>query len=283
MTAQTLPPMGYFGSKMRLAPKIVDLLPPHRGYIEPYCGGLSVLLAKRRSLLEVANDLDGDLMTFWRILRDRPHDLARVCRLTPHSRAEYLDAWPIPDDVDDLERARLVWVKLSQSRGGAMRRTGWRYHEAPNGRTSSMPTTLASYVDRIERAAARIRHVTLECLPAIEAVDRYGRDPENLLYVDPPYLYTTRSKSSVYAHEMGDQASHRELAEHLHAVRSAVVLSGYPDPLYEDLYADWHRLELRAGTGQANAKGYQERTEVLWSNRPLRHDEPLPLDGGWTS
>jgi hypothetical protein len=77
-----------------------------------------VLLAKRPAVFEVVNDLDGDLMTFWRILREQPDDLARVCAMTPHSRAEYQAAWPIPDDVSDLERARLVWVKLSQGRGG---------------------------------------------------------------------------------------------------------------------------------------------------------------------
>jgi DNA adenine methylase len=268
-----LPPLGYFGSKVRVAPRIIDLLPAHCGYIEPYCGSLSVLLAKPPTGFEVVNDKDQDLMAFWRVLRDRPRDLARVCRLTPHSRAEYEASWPIPPGADDLERARCVWVKLTQGRGGALRATGWRYHEAPGGRTSTMPRTLAGYAARIEQVAARLAAVTLECRPALEVVDRYGRDPKSLLYVDPPYLHGTRV-GGVYRHEMTD-ADHQQLLAALAAARSAVVVSGYAHDLYETALAGWERAELRAGTGQAVGKGWQDRTEVLWSNRPMRRDQPL--------
>ena len=83
------PPFGYMGSKARIASRVVDLLPPHRGYVEPYAGSLSILLAKRPASLEVANDLDRDLVTFWQVLRERPDELAHVCALTPHARTEY--------------------------------------------------------------------------------------------------------------------------------------------------------------------------------------------------
>lgn len=278
MTALT-PPIGYFGSKVKVAPRIVDLLPPHRGYVEPYAGSLSVLLAKMPAPFEVVNDIDQDLVTFWRVLRDQPEDLTRVCSLTPHSRVECAAAWPVPDDVTDLERARRVWVKLSQGRGGQLRASGWRYHENPGGRSSSMPRTLAGYVAKMLDLAERIREVTLECRPALEVIDRYGQDPENLLYVDPPYLFDVRSKTGMYRHEMGRPEEHRELAAHLEACRAAVVVSGYPHPLYEELYDGWHRAELRAGTGQATAKGWQERTEVLWSNRPLGRHLQLSIGG----
>lgn len=268
--ATTTPPFGYFGSKVKLASRIVDLFPPHRGYVEPYAGSLSVLLAKRPSVMEVVNDLDGDLMTFWRVLRDRPADLVHVCSLTPHSRAEYNAAWPLADDLDDLERARRVWVKLSQGRSGSLRSTGWRYHENPNGRASSMPRTVHGYVRRMLDVAERIREVTLECLPALEVITRYQRDPDTLLYVDPPYLFDTRSRTGIYRHEMGDEQSHRTLAAALAGSKATVVLSGYAHPLYDDdLYAGWHRTTMRAGTGQNATVGWQERTEVLWSNRPL--------------
>ena len=269
MAPQALtPPLGYYGSKVRIAQQIVDLLPPHRGYVEPYAGGLSVLLAKARLPFEVVNDLDGDLMGFWRVLRERPDELARVCLLTPHSRAEYAASWPIPDDVTDpLERARLVWVKLSQGRGGALRSTGWRYFQASG---DSMPGTLRSYVDRMTAVAERLAGVTLECLPALEIIQRYGGDPDTLLYVDPPYLFETRAKTGIYRHEMGDEASHRDLAAALHSAAATVVLSGYAsDPYDQELYDGWHRTEIAALTGQCNDKGVQARTEVLWSNRPF--------------
>ena len=79
------PPMPYYGGKQRIADRIVATFPDHLHYVEPFAGGLSVLLAKEQSKLETVNDLDRHLVTFWRVLRDRPEDLMRVCTLTPHS------------------------------------------------------------------------------------------------------------------------------------------------------------------------------------------------------
>jgi DNA adenine methylase len=266
----------YYGSKNSIAEQIVDLMPAHRGYVEPFAGSLAVLRSKPASPFECVNDLDGDVMTFWRVLRDRLQDLERLAVLTPHSRAEYDASWPIDTD-DDLIRAWRVWVKLSQGRGGQLRSTGWRYHEITRGRGSGMPTTLAGYVGRFAAAAERLRNVSLECLPALELIRRYGRDPETLLYVDPPYFGDTRCRTG-YQFEMHREDEHRELAEALRSCTSMVMLSGYAHPLYDDeLYAGWHRHEIAAYTGQSN-NGAGHRTEVLWSNVPLGA-ETLDLGG----
>lgn len=262
--------LGYYGSKVRAAARIIDLLPAHDAYVEPYCGSLAVLLAKPPGgRFETVNDLDGDLVTFWRILRERPQDLERVCAMTPHSREEYAACWPITEDVDDLERARRVWVKLAQGRGGQLRPTGWRYHEQPHGRSSSMPRTLSGYVGRFAAVADRLRHVSIECRPALEIIERYGRDTDTLLYVDPPYLGSTRSRTA-YRYEMNAEPEHRELAGALRSCAAAVVLSGYHSPLYDELYDGWDVSEIEAFTGQSNGGVIDgQRTEVLWSNRPL--------------
>lgn len=261
----------YYGSKNTIADQIVALMPPHRGYIEPFAGSLAVLRAKPLSPFECVNDLDGDLMAFWRVLRDRCDELERLAILTPHSRAEYLASWPIPVD-NELERAWRVWVKLSQGRGGQLRTTGWRYHEITRGRGSGMPVTLAGYVGRFAAAAERLRNVSLECLPALDLIARYGRDPETLMYVDPPYFGPTRARTG-YAVEMNGEQDHRELATALQTCAATVMVSGYAHPLYDrDLYASWHRYEISAYTGQSNA-GSGQRTEVLWANRPLLDGE----------
>src|SRR5436305_8185500 len=110
------PPFAYYGGKTTLADAIIDVLPQHEHYVEPFAGSLAVLLAKPRSRMETVNDLDGDIMTFWRVLRDRPEDLARVCSLTPHSRLEHATAQDedLAGVTDELERARRVWVLLTQ-------------------------------------------------------------------------------------------------------------------------------------------------------------------------
>lgn len=95
-----MPPFAYYGGKTQLAERIVATLPPHKHYVEPFAGSLAVLLAKPPTTMETVNDLDGDLMTFWRVLRDRPADLIRACALTPHSRGENVDAFD-RDQVDE--------------------------------------------------------------------------------------------------------------------------------------------------------------------------------------
>ena len=260
----TAPPIPYYGGKQRIAQQIVSHFPDHLHYVEPYCGGLSVLLAKPPSQVETVNDLDHDLVTFWRVLRDRPDDLARVCSLTPHARAE-LDACREPmTGLDDLEVARRVWSQLAQGRAGRRTRTGWRFYVDASTTSSGMSTYLRGYIDRMPPAAARLASVQIECMPAIHMIGLYGRSETSLLYVDPPYLGSTR-RSKQYLHELDSERDHLELADALLDAKSAVVLSGYDSPLYRRVYADWHRVDISTSTQQGGARS--PRTEVLWMNR----------------
>lgn len=254
-------PVAYFGGKGRLAPRIVQTLPPHEHYVEAFGGSLSVLLAKGRSRMETVNDLDQQLMTFWRVLRDRPADLARACALTPHSRAEHQSSYQPASD--ELEQARRVWVQLTQGRGGVRTATGWRHYVDPANSSTSMPEYLQGYVGRMYAAAERLSGVSLEHRGAIELIERYGRSRNVLLYVDPPYLGTTRV-SGGYLHEMRTEAEHRELASVLRDCHASVVLSGYDSELYNELYPGWHSTRIKTTTGQGGTR--QNRTEVLWTN-----------------
>jgi DNA adenine methylase len=270
-TVTTAPPFAYFGGKGNLAARIVGHLPSHRHYVEPFAGSLAVLLAKNPAPFETVNDLDGRLMTFWRVLRDRGTELAERCYLTPHSRSEHDLSYDLEVE-DELEMARRIWVRLTQGRGGTMRRTGWRHFQNPGSRsTTSMPDYLEAYVERMAPAIDRLRRVSLESRPAVDLVKTYGRHAEVCLYVDPPYLGETRSVSSRYGVEMHTPAQHEELAAALLSCAASVVISGYPSDLYDAWYSGWHRVELAAFTGQANLSAAEgRRTEVLWSNRPLR-------------
>ncbi|MCW2496331.1 DNA adenine methylase [Jatrophihabitans sp.] len=265
------PPFAYFGGKTILAPKIAALLPPHQHYVEPFCGGASVLLAKAPSTMETINDLDGRLMTFWRVLRDQPEDLMRVCALTPHSRGEYQRCLLVDEDPleDEVEVARRVWVRISQGRGGTQRRTGWRNYVKPRGSSIGMPGYLEAYVDRMATVAARLQHVSLECRPALELIEQYGSVERGVvMYVDPPYLRSTRSGRN-YLVEMCLPDEHAHLAKLLNDAKATVLLSGYDSPLYDELYEGWYRETFQATTNGGAAGNRGVRTEVLWSNRPL--------------
>ena len=276
------PPIPYYGGKQTVAQRIVALMPPHLHYVEPYAGSLAVLLAKTPARMETVNDLDGNLMAFWRTLRDHPDDLARACQLTPHSRAEYAacrEALRGNTEADDLERARRAWVCLTQGRGGTLRKpTGWRHFVTPRGSSIGMPGYLDGYVERMTDAAERLHDVSLESMPALDLIVKYGGDSEALLYVDPPYVGSTRSGEDQYLHEMRDDASHRELSEALHAARAVVILSGYGSALYDDLYAGWSQVQIQTSSGNGSGDRGTARTEVLWSNRPMALPETL-FDG----
>ncbi|MDV7193359.1 DNA adenine methylase [Mycolicibacterium fortuitum] len=272
----TAPPMAYYGGKTRLAAKIAGLLPPHAHYIEPFAGGLSVLLAKQPSRMETVSDLDGHLMAFWKVLRDKPAELARACALTPHSREEYLAAKEsLLDDLDDVERARLIWVKLSQGRGGTLQNTAWRHYVDPAGSSVGMPQYLNGYVDRMAACAERLHHVSLESRPALDIIKQYGKVSTCCLYVDPPYLGSSRTRGGgTYRHEMRGHDEHLELLWELMGCQAAVVVSGYPSALYDDALAGWDRVAIETMTGQAKSSN-KARTEVLWSNREISDQRSL--------
>lgn len=252
------PPVPYAGGKQRLASRIIRHLPPHRHWVEPYCGGLSVLLRKERSVHETVNDVNEDIMTFWRVLRDSPDDLVRACMLTPHSRAEAEAALDRPDNLSEVERARRVWVRLTQGRGGQLLRTGWRHFQNPNT-TMGMPDYLAAYTGRMVEAAQRLAGVSLECRPALDIIGTYGRHEGVLLYLDPPYVRgARRGDSAMYADEMTEQ-DHRDMLNAVVGVPALVAISGYRNPLYDDALEGWDRFDMRANTG-----AHGPATESLW-------------------
>lgn len=276
------PPMPYFGGKTLLASRIAQLLPPHGHYVEPFAGSLAVLLAKAPSRMETVNDLDAEIVAFWRVLRDRPDELLRAVALTPHARFEY-EHCTDRADCDDLEIARRVHVKLTQGRGAVGVKSGWRHYVKPAG-SHGMPDYLLGYLRRFGPAAERLQHVSLECRPALEVIASYGRDPDVLLYADPPYLASSRAGgddprggTQRYRHEMLGTGEHREMADALLDCSAAVVLSGYPSPLYDEMFGDWSRVEFSTGTGQPARGEWSVRTEVLWSNRPIG-DQPSLWD-----
>lgn len=266
MAGQTLkPPFGYYGAKTVLAPKIVNLLPAHEHYVEPFAGSLAVLLAKERSALETVNDLDGTLMTFWKVLQNQPRDLERLVRLTPQSRGFYLEAAEKLADTSlpPLEKAHAVFVVLSQGRSNSLKATGWR-NELSNAVGMSRSMYLKTYADRLGPAAERLAGVALESMDAIELIDYYGAEPSVCIYADPPYVGSVRASN--YRIEMLEDDLHVRLARSLNECKASVVLSGYASPLYEELYEGWHRYELKAPPNLAKT---ETQNEVLWSNVPL--------------
>lgn len=269
------PPLAYYGGKSRLAGWIASVLPAHRVYVEPFCGSAAVLFAKAPSTHEILNDLDGDLVCFLRVLRARPEELERACRLTPYARDEYAAADLAEPGLDELERARRWWVRSSQSFAQVAKRgTGW---STSIQRGSNNARSVWNRLDRFRPAAERLGCVTVENRDALEVIPAYD-DARGVFYIDAPYLGSTRSgfadgrrPAGDYFCEFASDVQHKELARVLGEVRGAVLVSGYPSELYDQLYEGWWRVERQVLCRVSNGRtsGNYHRTEVLWSNRPL--------------
>lgn len=275
------PLIPYYGSKERLAPWIVSLLPPHRVYVEPFFGAGAVLFAKPPSPQEIVNDLDRNVVTFFRVLRERPAELERVCRLTPYARDEHAAADLTDPDLDDLERARRFWVRVTQGFNACTTTGSWA-HSATTG--PNQPVRTLNRLQRLEAAAARLAPVLVERAGALDVIAKYATTPDTVVYADPPYLIGTRrrgdrQRGNDYALDTSTEADHRALAAQLHATPATVLLSGYPSALYDDLYGDWHRVEQTVTRSTSNRTGRMGTpgTEVIWSNRALVTQGALDL------
>lgn len=255
--APSRPALRWHGGKYLLAPWIVENLPPHRVYVEPFGGAASVLLRKPRSYAEVYNDLDDDVVNLFSLLRCpvSAATLIDVVALTPFARMEHVAAYEMAEDP--IERARRLIIRSYMGFGsnGTHRKTGFRANSNRSGTTPSRDW--ANYPPGLAEVSERFRGVVVEHRDA-KAVMAAHDGPETLHYVDPPYLPETRDRGCDYAHEM-TAAQHDELLAFLPTLEGKVVLSGYPSPIYDAALTGWRRIERAA-----LADGAKARTEVLW-------------------
>lgn len=266
----TRPVLRWHGGKWKLAPWILAHFPPHRVYVEPFGGAASVLMRKERSYAEVYNDLDCEVVNLFRLLRDEraAAQLTELLRLTPFSRDEFEESYA--DTDDQVERARRMVVRSFMGFGSDGVNSEWRTgFRANSNRSGTTPAhDWKNYAEVLTFAVERLRGVIVENRDAREVMSAHD-GPNTLHYVDPPYVHSTRSQKSrrkgnggvaAYRHEMTD-ANHAELLDYLKTLAGAVVVSGYPHPLYDQVLAGWHRTEAHA-----LADGARARTEVLWIN-----------------
>ncbi|MEW2266897.1 DNA adenine methylase [Streptomyces sp. NPDC047868] len=270
------PPFPYYGAKGRLAGQIVDLMPRHRIYVEPFAGSAAVLFAKPAASVEVINDLDSNVTTFFRVLRDQEDALVRALRLTPYARDEFAAADLAEEGLSELERARRFFVRTTQGHNaaGSGGRAGWSNGIRAKHTDATATTKL---VERLYLLADRLRTVVVDNRDAVEVIAAHDA-PDAVFYLDPPYLSGTRTCGRDYAHEADSETFHRTLASTLHKVQGLVLLSGYPSPLYDDLYAGWDRLQIAVSRPATNFRGRTDvprATEVVWSNRSLSRQVSL--------
>lgn len=264
------PLVRYHGGKWRIAPWIISHFPQHRVYVEPFGGGGSVLLRKPRCYAEIYNDLDGEIVNLFKIARDSGDELARLIEMTPFARDEFNESYLETDDPIEMARRTIIRAEMSYGSVGATR--GAKSGFVGGIGTNIHPDRALSWVskpDAISSAMSRLQGVIIENHPALDVIR--SRDcADALIYVDPPYVASTRTGSGgkEYRHEMTDD-DHQELADCLKDVQGFVILSGYPSELYEELYRGWNFVDRLALIDKS-----QSRIERLWFNERAWANRP---------
>lgn len=260
---------GWYGGKFSHLDWLLPLLPKTTHFCEPFGGSAAVLINREPSPVETYNDLDGEVVNFFRVLRDQKERLIEVIGLTPFSREEFELAISQPtQDTSDLERARRFFVRARQVRTGlAQTASSGRWANCLLTSRAGMAGAVSRWLGSVEdlsEIVQRLLRVQIEHAPAIEVIQRYD-SKETLYYIDPPYPHDSRGDSKAYAYEMTDE-QHRELASVLHSVNGKVALSSYHCSLMDELYSDWHYIEAPMKNCHSIKK---PRQEVLWVNYDL--------------
>lgn len=258
----------WYGGKFSHLDWLLPLLPVEgvHHYCEPFGGSMAVLLNRPPASIETYNDLDGEVVNFFKILRDHKDDFLFALKMTPFSREEFaLACSPTNDDIPDFERARRFFVRAGQVRTGlAQTATIGRWANCKNTSRAGMSGAVSRWLGQVERLSEiveRILRVQIENRPATDAIRLYD-SPKTLFYLDPPYVHESRKDTRAYGLEMTEE-DHRLLSETVHSAQGMVAISGYRCALMDELYKDWTRIDAPIKTAHSCKT---ERQECLWIN-----------------
>jgi len=258
------PILKYPGAKWRLAEWIIQHMPPHESYLEPFFGSGAVFFNKPKSRLETINDIDGTVVQFFRTCREQPEELARAIALTPWARKEYqmCDFTDSDTGINDVECARRLAVRCWMTFGARTRcKTGWRHSvgKTDNGGPAN-PKLWNRLPDTVMQVATRLKDAQIESRDAVDVIREYN-GARVLIYADPPYLKQTRTLlGDQYRHEMDDEA-HARLLTTLQEHRGMVLLSGYDSDFYRSQLSGWAQVR-KCTTAERGIR----REESLWLN-----------------
>lgn len=276
---------GWYGGKFSHLDWLLPLLPPAHHYCEPFAGSGAVLLNRAPSPVETYNDLDGEVVNFFRVLREQKDALIEAIGLTPFSREEFGIACLLEPNLAPLERARRFYVRARQVRTGlAQTASIGRWANCKDTSRAGMSGVVSRWLGGVEalpEIAERLLRVQIENRPAIDVIRLYDSE-RSLFYCDPPYLHETRGDTSAYGHEMTD-GQHEELAATLNAVSGKVAISNYQCDLMDRLYPAPRWVKTTSAERTIHSTK-DKRSEALWTNYDPREilsgQSSLLLEGG---
>jgi len=266
-------PFKWVGGKSRLRKPIIDLLPEHTCYVEPFAGAAWVLFGKPPSEVEILNDLDQELVTFFRVVKEKPEELIASFEWELVSRAEFerlanLDS----SQLTDVQRAHRFYYLIMAGWGGELNYPRFQTSITDGGHGNRLIGALKTLRERLRPIHERLRTVIIENLDWRNCIDRYDR-PGTVMYIDPPYP----GNGCNYAHNMRDWDQHQELADRLKATECKWILSSYDIPGIREMFSEYYIISVQSASGMRVKKNDTSRVlnkEVLITNYAPPHKLP---------
>jgi DNA adenine methylase len=258
-------PFKYHGGKSYLAKWIIKQLPENYEemvYLEPFCGGASVLLNKNPSKEEIISDLDENVITLFRVLRDQCTQFLRKVKKIKYKETNFIAATKKSEFTNDLQKSINEFILRRMSRGGLKKAFSWSQRE--RGGQPGEINAWETIIDTLPDISERLHNVIILNKSAIPLLKVFN-EPNVLVYADPPYLQETRESPNAYDYEMLID-DHIELAEVLNNFKGKVLISGYPSRLYNKLYKNWNCEKRKMPNHASQQKIKPIKMELLWKN-----------------
>lgn len=270
-------PFKWVGGKSRLRKAIIPILPTHTCYVEPFAGAAWVLFGKPPSDVEVLNDIDQELINFFRVVKAKPEELIASFEWELISRAEFehltnLDALLLTD----VQRAHRFYYLIMAGWGGELNYPRFATSITDGGHGNRLIGALKTLRQRLEPIHQRLSTVIIENLDWHECIDRYDRET-TVMYIDPPYP----GNKCNYAHNMRDWADHEQLSLRLNSTKCKWILSSYDTPEIRAMFSQYSITPVQSFSGMKTEKNGKERVlnrEVLITNfaPPMPHIQGTP-------
>ena len=257
-------PIRWYGGKSYLARRINRFFPEHKRYIEPFAGGAALLWVKKPCRdIEILNDKDKELFNFYNVLRDKElfAEFERMAQLVILDENLFLDCCDtLLTEGDCVKRAWKFWYIVNTCYGAKVGRNfGFVYRDKLY--RFSIREHLAGFNKRL--SGVQIMNRSFEWF--FEKFD----EPDVLMYLDPPYMLSTRQTKKDYKHELSNE-QHMQLIELCIASKNQIIISGYSNELYEQLeVAGWQKFIFNTRSHMiAKYKGKADfvRQDCIWFN-----------------
>lgn len=262
----TRSPIKWVGGKSRLRNQIVPLIPDHDCYVEPFGGAGWILFHKPKSKVEVFNDLDGELINFFRVVKDQPEELLASFEWTLASREEFTRLLNLDTmTLSTVQRAHRFYYLIMASWGGELGSARFQTSITDNGHGNRLIGALKTVHDRIRPAHERLQTVIIENLSWEACLERYD-NPHSFFYLDPPYP----ANKCNYQHNMRAIEDHHALFDRLNTLKARWILSTYDTPELRRFFDGYHVKPVTFRSGMSG-NGYTN-SEILVTNYPLPGD-----------